>query len=141
MTSVVRVAVSVVESDGHVIVGIRPEGRPLAGFHEFPGGKCLPDETPRACLVRECEEETGLLVVPREHLVTTTQTYTHGTIELHFWMCSLAPDLPRRAALKSPFAWTPIAALPTLNFPDGNAEVLKIIGVLPADTSATRERN
>ena len=127
MPSVTKVAIGVVQSDDHVLVGVRPDGVELAGMTEFPGGKCETGETPRVCVVRECREETGLMVVPREHLTTTTQTYDYGTVELHFWSCDLANDLPDRAAVSDPFRWVPRSELSTLNFPEGNREVLAIL--------------
>ena len=54
MSSATRIGIAVVESAGQVLVGLRPEGVPLAGMAEFPGGKCEQDETPRSCAVREC---------------------------------------------------------------------------------------
>jgi len=125
MAAPVRVAISVVECAGHVLVGTRPEGVPLAGMSEFPGGKCQFDETTRACAVRECREETGLIIVPRGHLVTTTHEYDHGTLELDFWRCSLSPDLPDLAAPTEPFRWIPFAQLASMDFPAGNTEALK----------------
>lgn len=97
---------------------------------EFPGGKCLPDETTRACVVRECREETGLLVVPRCHLVTTTQEYPHGLIELDFWQCGLSPDLPDMVSAMKPFQWVPFGALDGLDFPEGNKDVLRRLSEL-----------
>jgi len=122
-----KVAIAVVESAGNILVGIRPTGVPLAGMDEFPGGKCEGDETPRSCAVRECREETGLLVVPREHLITTTHEYDYGTLELHFWRCVLSPDLPDCAAAKKPFHWVNVATLSQFNFPAANQEVLGIL--------------
>ena len=116
-----------VESDRHVLVGVRADGVDLAGHHEFPGGKCESDETPRACVVRECREETGLVVVPREHLVTTTHEYEHARLEIHFWRCVLSPDLPDRAAARNGFQWVPLTDLNTLQFPAANEQVLKLL--------------
>ena len=135
MSAAVRVAIGVIESDGHVLVGIRPQGVPLAGMAEFPGGKCLSDETTRACIVRECREETGLIVVPRTHLITTTQQYDHGVIELSFWQCGLSPDLPDLATATNSFYWVPFASLDSLDFPSGNGEVLKLLMDLPESPS------
>ncbi|MCH2210220.1 MAG: NUDIX domain-containing protein [Fuerstiella sp.] len=123
----VQVAVGVVESAGHVLIGTRPEGVPLGGMTELPGGKCLSDETTRTCVVRECREETGLLVVPRSHLITTTQEYKHGVIELDFWRCGLSPDLPDLAEATDPFHWVPFNSLCVTDFPSGNAEALKLL--------------
>jgi 8-oxo-dGTP diphosphatase len=54
------VACALVDPDGRVLVTKRPEGKPLAGLWEFPGGKLGPGETPEACLIRELEEELGV---------------------------------------------------------------------------------
>lgn len=116
-----------VESVGHLLVGIRPEGVPLAGKSEFPGGKCQQDETSRSAAVRECREETGLMVVPREHLVTTTHDYDHGAVELDFWRCALSPDVQDLAAPREPFQWVRFKDLSTHDFPSGNNEVLKLL--------------
>lgn len=57
-------ACALVDADGRVLVARRPEGKPMAGLWEFPGGKLLPGETPEACLVRELEEELGVRTEP-----------------------------------------------------------------------------
>ena len=44
----VRIAIAVIEQDGHFLIGKRPCGEPLAGLWEFPGGKIEPGETPQA---------------------------------------------------------------------------------------------
>ncbi len=54
------VACALVDADGRVLVARRPEGRPLAGLWEFPGGKLRPGESPEAALVRELREELGI---------------------------------------------------------------------------------
>ncbi len=113
-----------VESAGRILVGLRPVGVPLSGLSEFPGGKCEADETPRSCAVRECREETGLLIVPREHLATIEHTYAHGDVELHFWRCGLSPGLPDQAPATSPFRWVTFEELATLEFPEANKTVL-----------------
>ncbi len=127
MSGATRVAIAVVESAGRVLVGVRTAGSPLAGKSEFPGGKCEADETPRSCVVRECREETGLVVVPREHLVTVTHEYDHGMVELHFWKCALAPDLPDETEPQPPFRWVNHKELADLDFPEANQEVLDIL--------------
>jgi 8-oxo-dGTP diphosphatase len=54
------VAVALIDADGRVLLAERPEGRSLAGFWEFPGGKVEPGETPEAALIRELAEELGI---------------------------------------------------------------------------------
>jgi 8-oxo-dGTP diphosphatase len=55
-------AAALVDSDGRVLICQRPQGKPLAGLWEFPGGKVEPGETPEACLIRELDEELGIQV-------------------------------------------------------------------------------
>ena len=54
------VACALVDEDGRVLLAQRPEGKHLAGYWEFPGGKLAPGETPESCLVRELREELGV---------------------------------------------------------------------------------
>ncbi|MGN6489352.1 MAG: 8-oxo-dGTP diphosphatase MutT [Devosia sp.] len=54
------VAVALVDADRRVLIAQRPEGKPLAGLWEFPGGKLEAGETPEQALIRELEEELGI---------------------------------------------------------------------------------
>lgn len=56
------VAAALIDRDGRVLVQLRPAGKAMAGLWEFPGGKVEPGETPEAALVRELEEELGIVV-------------------------------------------------------------------------------
>ena len=60
MNLVLVAAVALIDPDGRVLLAQRPEGKPMAGLWEFPGGKLEPGETPEAALIRELEEELGI---------------------------------------------------------------------------------
>jgi 8-oxo-dGTP diphosphatase len=115
-----RVAVAVVRRGELFLVGRRAEGQALAGYAEFPGGKCRAGETPVDCAVRECQEETGLLVrvlgVRREIL----HDYPHGRLWLTFLDCVSGDATPPRP----PFRWVTREQLVELRFPPANADVL-----------------
>ena len=53
-------AVALIDGEGRVLLARRPEGKPLAGLWEFPGGKVAPGETPEEALIRELREELGI---------------------------------------------------------------------------------
>ncbi|ATW04272.1 (deoxy)nucleoside triphosphate pyrophosphohydrolase [Sphingorhabdus sp. YGSMI21] len=54
------VAAALVDRNGRILVQKRPEGKPMAGLWEFPGGKVERGETPETALVRELKEELGI---------------------------------------------------------------------------------
>jgi 8-oxo-dGTP diphosphatase len=55
-------ACALIDPDGRVLLAQRPEGKPMAGLWEFPGGKVEQEETPEQTLVRELMEELGIVV-------------------------------------------------------------------------------
>ena len=61
MTIVLVSAVALVDPDGRVLLSQRPNGKEMAGLWEFPGGKVEPHESPEVALIRELEEELGIL--------------------------------------------------------------------------------
>jgi 8-oxo-dGTP diphosphatase len=124
--SIERVAIAVVEHQGHYLVGTRRPDQPLSGRAEFPGGRCLPGEQAQACAVRECREETGLAVIALRLLHQSRHTYPHRTLDLEFWLCRLETG---ENAVRSGggFEWVPSEALQALDFPEANRPVLEIL--------------
>ena len=55
-------ACALVDADGRVLLAQRPEGKPMAGLWEFPGGKVEDGERPEQSLIRELQEELGIVV-------------------------------------------------------------------------------
>jgi 8-oxo-dGTP diphosphatase len=119
------IAIAVVEWEGRFLVGQRPDGVPLAGLWEFPGGKIEPGETPEAAAVRECREETGLIVEALFRYPEHVQQYDHDRVALYFIACRPTAD---DATLPwAPFRWIPRAELPSYKFPTGNRGLLTLI--------------
>ncbi len=77
-------AVALVDRDGRVLIARRPEGKPMAGLWEFPGGKVDDGETPEMALIRELEEELGIRV-PARCLAPLTFA-SHAYDEFHLLM-------------------------------------------------------
>jgi mutator protein MutT len=132
-----RVGLGILRRGECVLIRRRPEGAPLAGLWEFPGGKCQPGELPFEATRRECREELGLEVeVVRLRRVVRFR-YAHAHVELHFHDC-LIHDPRARPAENSGFCWVPASLLPSLPFPEANAPVLADLAhefSVPVDTS------
>ncbi|MGE5537638.1 MAG: 8-oxo-dGTP diphosphatase MutT [Gemmatimonas sp.] len=77
-------AVALVDSDGRVLIAQRPEGKPMAGLWEFPGGKIHEGETPEAALVRELKEELDIDV--SESCLGPFVFASHGYPDFHLLM-------------------------------------------------------
>jgi 8-oxo-dGTP diphosphatase len=77
-------ACALIDVDGRVLLAKRPPGRPLEGLWEFPGGKVEPGETPEAALVRELEEELGIVVAPK--CLAPLTFASHGYEAFHLLM-------------------------------------------------------
>jgi 8-oxo-dGTP diphosphatase len=119
------IAIAVVEHDGRFLVGQRPEGVPLAGLWEFPGGKIQPGETPEEAAVRECQEETDLAVQPLFRYPEHQERYAHGEVRLHFIACQVADS--EAIEPRPPFRWVERKSLGHFNFPSGNAGLLRLL--------------
>jgi 8-oxo-dGTP diphosphatase len=121
---ITQIAIAVVERDNQFLIGPRPEGAALAGLWEFPGGKLLPGESPEEGAVRECAEETGLMVQPRFRYPEHVQEYSHGVVHLHFVACE-----PTGGATnpREPFRWVKREELGNYEFPSGNRALLAIL--------------
>lgn len=118
-----RVGIAVVENAGRYLVGVRDADGPLAGYSEFPGGKCRPGESPAACAIRETLEETGLHVTIAEPLFECRHDYPHGSLDLHFFLCRPASGAPL-AADHCGFVWVDAFQLSELTFPPANQRVI-----------------
>jgi 8-oxo-dGTP diphosphatase len=63
---VIVAAAALVRADGRLLLQQRPEGKPMAGLWEFPGGKVEAGESPQGALVRELLEELGVVLDERD---------------------------------------------------------------------------
>lgn len=124
-TERVVVAAAVVERDGEYLVTRRVDGTHLAGFWEFPGGKCDPGETLARCLEREMLEELGCETVVADELLSVTHTYADRAVELHFFRCTVRQD--PRPLLGQEIRWVARDTLRTLDFPPADDELIRLL--------------
>ena len=90
-----NVAAGVIERpDGRLLLARRPEGKPYAGWWEFPGGKVEKGESARAALDRELQEELGIRVIEAVPWLNRAYVYPHAHVMLRFFRVSAWEGTP-----------------------------------------------
>ncbi|MGH6995895.1 MAG: (deoxy)nucleoside triphosphate pyrophosphohydrolase, partial [Stellaceae bacterium] len=85
MSKIVLVAAcALIDADGRVLIAQRPDGKPMAGLWEFPGGKVEPGERPEQSLIRELKEELGIAV--SEDCLAPLTFASHDYADFHLLM-------------------------------------------------------
>ncbi len=85
MSKLVLVAAcAFVDADNRVLLAQRPEGKPMAGLWEFPGGKVETGERPEQTLIRELKEELGITV--NEACLAPLTFASHAYADFHLLM-------------------------------------------------------
>jgi 8-oxo-dGTP diphosphatase len=82
---IVTVVAAIIWQNGRYLGVKRPEGKPMAGEYEFPGGKVEPDESVRGALVRELHEELGITPTAIAFFKEKEHAYEHIAVHLHFF--------------------------------------------------------
>jgi 8-oxo-dGTP diphosphatase len=116
------VVAAVIERHGAFLVARRQAGVHLAGYWEFPGGKCRADETLVESLRREIREELDADVEGAQELLMTVHEYADRIVELHFYRGVLL-GIPR-PMLGQELRWVSRAELTDLQFPPADAELI-----------------
>lgn len=82
--TVLVAACALIDSDGRVLIAQRPEGKVMAGLWEFPGGKVEAGERPEQSLIRELNEELGIVV--KEECLAPLTFASHVYPDFHLLM-------------------------------------------------------
>jgi 8-oxo-dGTP diphosphatase len=82
----IPVVAALIKKNDNFLIGQRARGE-LKGYWEFPGGKVEFDETQEEAIVREIEEELGIIVNPKVTLKTFNHNYDFANIELTLIEC------------------------------------------------------
>jgi len=102
-------ACALVDPDGRVLIAQRPPGKTMAGLWEFPGGKVEAGERPEDTLIRELEEELGIVVDEQclAPLTFASHSYPEFQVLMPLYVCrrwngTVAPRERQRLAWVRP---------------------------------------
>ncbi|MGI8853282.1 MAG: 8-oxo-dGTP diphosphatase MutT [Methyloceanibacter sp.] len=86
---VIVAACALIDGEGRLLITRRPEGKPLAGLWEFPGGKVEADEGPEAALIRELREELAVQVAEADlqPLTFASHAYPYFHLLMPVYLC------------------------------------------------------
>lgn len=123
----IDVVVAVIQRpDGCVLVSLRQEHQDMAGLCEFPGGKQEVDESPEQALVRELQEEVGIVPIQYEFLMQIPWHYAHKSVCLHVFHVSDWQGEPRGAEGQA-LNWLAVGDLNPDKFPDANVAIIEFL--------------
>lgn len=90
-------ACALVDQDRRVLIAQRPEGKPMAGLWEFPGGKVEAGETPEETVIRELEEELGVQTKAAclAPLTFASHAYESFHLLMPLYVCRRFEGIPR----------------------------------------------
>ncbi len=128
-SSHIDVAIAIVFDAAHerVLICLRKLDTVLAGYWEFPGGKCDPGEPPVACAVREIREEVGIVILPTHMLTPIEHEYPYARVRLHPFVCEHVGGTVQHLAVADA-KWLPPDHVLNYRFPEANLRLMQLVG-------------
>lgn len=121
----VIVVAAIIERDDAFLLTLRPDGTPLAGHWEFPGGKVDAHESHDEALRRELLEELDVAVDVGDLAHAVTHAYRDKTVQLFFYRCCLRGE--PKPMLGQQMRWVPRRELAQLPFPEADRQLITLL--------------
>ncbi len=124
MQPIVDVVAALVWQGDKFLICQRPAHKARALLWEFPGGKVEPGESHQQALIRECQEELGVVLSVGDKYFTAVHRYPDIHIRLCLYHCVIASGevaLLEHAA----FDWIAPADIDRYDFCPADVDILK----------------
>lgn len=117
------VAAVIRNAANEILIAERPKDKHQGGLWEFPGGKVEEGEAVEAALVRELEEELGIIATQFRPLIQIAHDYPDKQVLLDVWEVS-AFHGEAHGRENQPVRWVAAEALPDYAFPAANVPIV-----------------
>lgn len=116
----------------HFLAARRPRTSPQSGLWEFPGGKLESGESPEQALVRELEEELGVIARKLNLWTVVEHQYPRRVVRLHvFHVCAFSGEpFPREGQM---LRWVTPCEAEALPFLPADRPLLAELATLPPE--------
>lgn len=122
-----EVGTGIIVRNGKIFIGQRPEGKPLAGLWEFPGGKQEQGESIEECLIRELKEELSVDATVGKHIMDTIYKYPENEFRLHVYFVTIPEEAKIKLNVHQNSAWVSAQDMNKYKFPPADEEIIKIL--------------
>ena len=104
----------------------RPPHKSCGLLWEFVGGKVEAGETKEQALVRECQEELGIVPLVGDIFMEVTHQYPDITVHLTLFYASIAEGVPQKLE-HNDIRWIAPSEIPNYAFCPADQDILKEI--------------
>ena len=119
----IEVVAALIWRDGKFLICQRPESKKRALLWEFVGGKVEVGETKEQALIRECQEELALEVVPSDVFMEVTHTYPDVTVHLTLFNATAVGE-PQRLE-HNDIKWITVSEIDGYEFCPADEDILQ----------------
>lgn len=120
----IEVGCAIIFHEGRILIAQRNADSSLGGYWEFPGGKREAGESLEECLIREVQEELGVVIQPEKFLRRTFHKYPDKTLALDFYLCKWVSGEPQALYCQA-FQWVDPKELKNFQFPPADKEIIE----------------
>ncbi len=121
------VATAILTHKDKILIAQRPEGKPLAGFWEFPGGKIEDGETTEQALQRELFEELNIKTNIGSFLMDSHYKYEHGEFLLRVHYVTISDIENLKPNHHQDYKWVKASEIGNFTFPEADIPIVNEI--------------
>lgn len=115
MKKTLEVVAALIWQGEKFLICLRPEGKDLALHWEFAGGKVEAGESLKTALIRECQEELGVILQVGAIFGDVIHSYPHGDVHLTLLNATILEGTPTLLEHKA-MAWIGKEDIPHYTF-------------------------